>query len=94
LDFLSLEGICTSLYSTLRKEPLPFPYVLLGTLKKTAVDNRPLSDYYAMPHLYAPFLKRLLSEMRSLFMNVSDAIQVWQNQENCGKEQQFKTNVI
>jgi hypothetical protein len=61
---------------------------------KTEVDNRSLSDYYAIPNIYAIFLRSLLSEMRSLFVNMSEVVQVWQKQENCGKEQQLKTNVI
>jgi len=94
LDFHSLEGICTSLYSALRKEHhLPLLSVLLGTVMKTTADNRSLSGYYAMSQLYAPFLRSLLSEIRSLFTNMSEAIQVWQKQENCGKEQQLKIDV-
>jgi hypothetical protein len=94
LDFLSFEGICTAVYSILRKEHLPFPSVILGTVMKTAVDNRSLSDYYAMPHLYAPFLRSLLSEMHSLFMIMSEVTQVWQKQENCGKERKLNNNAI
>jgi hypothetical protein len=61
---------------------------------KTAVDNRSLSDCYEMPHLYAPFLRSLLSEILSLlFTNTSEVIHIWQKQEHCGKEQ-LKTNVI
>jgi len=74
LDFPSLEGIWTSLHSTLRKQHLPLPSVLLGTVIKPAVDNRSLSDYYATPHFYAPVLRSLLIEMRSLFINVSEVI--------------------
>jgi hypothetical protein len=74
MDFPSPEGISTSLNSTLRKQLLPLPSVPLGTVIKIAVDNRSLSDYYATPNFYAPFLRSLLIEMRSLFMNVSEVI--------------------